>query len=78
MSAEPSDADINAWIERNWPKSTSDQMCRYCGQPTAALIPLGYGPRPKIWVHWQCSDPMRAKMRAAAIAALAKEECPAE
>jgi hypothetical protein len=78
MSDEPSDADINAWIERNWPKTTSDGVCRHCKQPSADLIPIGYGKgRPKIWLHPRCSDPWRAWLKETARAALAKE-CPAE
>jgi hypothetical protein len=60
---------VNEWIETNWSAVTDSSVCRHCGRKDENLIPLGYGARPRIWVHHHCSDLFRAEMlRRAAIA----------
>jgi hypothetical protein len=61
---DPIQMMINAWIEANWPETTDDLVCRHCRRKSDNLIPLGYGTRPRIWVHIECSDPYRAEMPA--------------
>lgn len=63
---------IAAWIERHWPKDEDPNACRHCrarykpGEPNT-LIPVGYGPRPKVWVHHACYDPYWAGVRLRAL-----------
>jgi hypothetical protein len=65
------DAQINAWIESNWPKMTNNAICRHCQQPGDDLIPVGYGGgRPRIWLHYECYEPWRMALRAKAAEAL--------
>jgi hypothetical protein len=62
---------ISAWIDANWPTVFNETVCRHCGLPEdKTSIPLGYGPRPKIWIHHACADPFRAAVHARACAAL--------
>ena len=59
---------VAAWIEANWPTESVVNVCRHCRQKDDNLIPLGYGTRPRIWVHHHCSDLFRAESRRAAAA----------
>ena len=66
-------AAISVWIERHWPTGREDpNACRHCRaryepkEPTS-LIPVGYGKRPKLWVHWACYAPYWAEVRLRAL-----------
>jgi hypothetical protein len=65
---------ISAWIERHWPKDKEGgsygSLCRHCGakaEPPTHLIPVGYGQRPKLWMHWACYGPYWAGVRLRAL-----------
>jgi hypothetical protein len=61
---------INAWIEANWPTKVDGTICRHCNGPDdQTLIPIGYGKRPKIWLHHRCSDMWRGWLRGKAATA---------
>jgi hypothetical protein len=61
---------IDVWIKANWPTEIDASVCRHCRRKADHLIPLGYGMRPRIWVHRECADPFRAELRRRAIVAL--------
>ena len=67
---DPTQKMINAWIEANWPTESDPSVCRHCRRKDSDLIPLGYGTRPRVWVHIGCSDPYRAELRRQALAAI--------
>jgi hypothetical protein len=55
---------IDAGIEANWPTETDPNVCRHCRRQDDNLIPMGYGPHPRIWLHRNpCFDAYRAEMR---------------
>lgn len=67
---------ISEWIAANWPKGQEDPYaCRHCrarykpGDAADTLIPVGYGPRPHIWLHRACYDPYWAGVRLKALRA---------
>jgi hypothetical protein len=64
---------IGAWIEANWPTESDASVCRHCRRKDDNLIPLGYGTRPRVWVHHECSEPYRAELKRQAVAALEKQ-----
>jgi hypothetical protein len=62
------------WIVEHWPKVTDHTTCRHCGAKDDNLIPMGYGPRPMIWLHRDpCFNEFRAVLRAKARRALGFE-----
>ena len=65
---------VSEWVEANWPTVTDSSVCRYCGRKDENLIPLGYGARPRIWVHPHCSDLFRAELHRKARTALGFED----
>jgi hypothetical protein len=67
--AARSHPDDQCWIEANWPETTDDLVCRHCRRKSDNLIPLGYGTRPRIRVHIECSDPYRAEIKRRAVVA---------
>lgn len=65
---------IARWIERWWPTGPEDSnACRYCRvrykttTEVTGLIPVGYGKRPKLWMHWACYGPYWAGERLRAL-----------
>jgi hypothetical protein len=65
---------VAGWIERHWPKDEDALACRHCRarykpEDHNTLIPVGYGPRPKVWVHRECYDPYWAGVRLRALKA---------
>lgn len=54
---------VKEQIEADWPTVTNSSTCRHCGRKDENLIPLGYGARPRIWVHHHCSDLFRAELK---------------
>ena len=61
---------VAAQIEANWPTDTDDSVCRYCGKRDENLIPIGYGSRPRVWVHRECWEPWREALHREAAVAL--------
>jgi hypothetical protein len=61
---------VNAWTVANWPTDSDTNVCRHCRRKSDDLIPLGYGKRPRVWVHIECSDLYRAELRRQALAAI--------
>jgi hypothetical protein len=60
---------VAAWVEANWPTTTTDpSVCHHCGKRSDNLIPMGVGPH--IWVHWECFDLHRAARRRQGVIAL--------
>jgi hypothetical protein len=61
---------VNEQIEADWPTETDPNVCRHCRRKDDNLIPLGYGTRPRVWVHHHCSDLYRAELKRGALAVL--------
>jgi hypothetical protein len=57
-------------LKANWPTETNPNVCRHYRHKNDNLIPLGYGTRPRIWVHLNCAEPYRAELKRRALAAL--------
>ena len=65
---------IQNWIAAHWPKGPEDAYaCRHCraryerGDAADTLIPIGYGPRPHLWMHRACYDLYWADVRLRAL-----------
>ena len=72
-----SSAWSSEWVEANWPVVTDFGVCRHRVRQDGNLIPLGYGARPRIWVHHRCSDLYRAELhRQASSRWASKTTCP--
>jgi hypothetical protein len=61
------------WIAAHWPKQFDPTRCLHCGKPEdqfglGPFIPIGA--RNHLWMHRQCHDPWRAKLRAQAVQAV--------
>jgi hypothetical protein len=65
---------VSEWVEANWPTVTDSSACRHCGRGGENLIPLGYGARPRIWLHRECSDAWRVDLYRKTGIALGLEE----
>ena len=63
---------VSGWIESNWPAVTDPGVCQHCGRRDDNLIPVGYGERPRVWLHPECSDVWRAELHRKARVALAR------
>jgi hypothetical protein len=64
------------WIAAHWPRQTDPTRCLHCGREedrlgAGTLIPIGW--KNHVWMHRQCHDPWRAKLRAQAVEALTCE-----